>query len=1608
MSFNRTTYLASMGLISALGFAPQAFGQTTWVDYQFNGGVADPTSSAANITGGTMVHNAALTDTAGNDANFNATTGSTNVRTSGTDVIGAPGTSTDTLALAIANDAYTSFDFTINSGTADLRTLEFDYWMRSFNAANDYSVVFMSSLTGFTAGNELGSASPIGASAPGVQTAIDLTQGGTSSTFLGLAPQTIEFRFYYLDNVETTAERHRVDNIRLTDVQQALFSEWTFDGGGDWGTATNWSSDPDIPGAGSLLDDDVRIGTAISADATINMNVAAQVNSLEFLNPNVITVSGANAITLTGSAELNAGGGDVIVDVDIAGSAGLTKTGGGELNLNGATSYTGDTTIDGGRVRVMSLDAFDNSIGRTVTLNSPGNLVFQGDELGGGASGNLDAVLAGDGDIALSNTLTTETITFDAANTTTGQIDINGGTLVVSHADGLGSASTGLQADRTFINGGSAEGTLEVSGGINITNEYIRIQGRDADNLDPALSSSGNNTLGGNIEIASSGVNGNIEVAAGSTLTLGGSISGNDGTAHSLVFSGDGNTVINGIITDDTIDNATPGNPRVNSTSNDISVVKQGTGTMTINTATSSVNDYWRGDTIIEGGTIEVISDGPSDNGELASATIQVRSGATLDVDHFGFYSAQSGQDISGAGEIHAQTFAAFGDSLVSPGDSIGTLTLKGAGGTGDGNFYLGSDFFDATGARGGLDFELSSSTTTGAGVNDLITGVGNLTLDVQQFDDAFASLNTDSPIELLITAVDGELAGGGAGTYTLIEYSGTLTQSANTSVTFDPQVQGAGEIRQSLAVDLGTSGQVNLVVSGVAGSQTWVGGDATNPSYWDVNTTGNWAGEDSVYYDLDNVTFNDSASSFAVDIQSDVVPASVTFDSSTGNTYTVTGAGISSGDLTLTGDVTVVLANDNNGPSSTGQVNIGSSATLRIGDGVTTGLNVLNNFRPFQIDGSLVMNNASSESLGGTITGSGTLTQNGPGVVYIRGDNSGFDGNIVVNDGTLQPGANAVSSTLGSNVGNTTVNADGRLFLSEHTATYTEDLVLNSGQFTVGGGTAANVDWSGGINIGTAGESRINLNGNTDTFDGLGTRLTNGLTISGNVTGSAGGDLRVQVDGSSTLVVSGNLAHDGALTKTNGGTLELSGTNSYTGDTNVNGGTIALIGGTGLSDTISLDGGEIDVTATTSGELSLASGQTVKLGGDGALVATSTSVSIDTNNDNRIAYDPANPGADTVNIPTYHNRVGIISAGTNVARTVVEWDLSSLVSGFAAITSVDAATVEVLDRSQSVDGTAGAGFTMDMYELTRDFVDSEVTAQFASSGVQWTGFDGTAATAAGTGDQGLLVGSANAVPGTDLVNPIVFADTANLRTAVMNALTGDGEFRVLIRANDETLGAANNFFALDGEEHSNPPALNITVSGTEIVGIGSGTITGDFAMATGSNIEFDLLDTSNFDSLEVTGALTAGGDLTVSQFGSNVFADGDTFDLFDFASATGAFDNITLPTLGSGLEWDTSNLLVTGEIAVATVTAIPGDLNGDGFVGLADLDIILNNWNLAIPPGNPLADPTGDNFVGLADLDIVLNNWNAGTPPAASAIPEPASLALLGLGGLALMRRRA
>ncbi len=107
----------------------------------------------------------------------------------------------------------------------------------------------------------------------------------------------------------------------------------------------------------------------------------------------------------------------------------------------------------------------------------------------------------------------------------------------------------------------------------------------------------------------------------------------------------------------------------------------------------------------------------------------------------------------------------------------------------------------------------------------------------------------------------------------------------------------------------------------------------------------------------------------------------------------------------------------------------------------------------------------------------------------------------------------------------------------------------------------------------------------------------------------------------------------------------------------------------------------------------------------------------------------------------------------------------------------------------------------------------------------------------------------------------------------------------------------------------------------------------------------------------------------------------------------------------GTGEFFDIGRIYLTYDNPMAV--ALIGDLDGDGFVGINDLNIVLANWNQNVPPGNPLADPSGDGFVGIDDLNTVLGNWNAGTPPGVgTAIPEPTSLTLIGLVSSGLLRR--
>ena len=85
------------------------------------------------------------------------------------------------------------------------------------------------------------------------------------------------------------------------------------------------------------------------------------------------------------------------------------------------------------------------------------------------------------------------------------------------------------------------------------------------------------------------------------------------------------------------------------------------------------------------------------------------------------------------------------------------------------------------------------------------------------------------------------------------------------------------------------------------------------------------------------------------------------------------------------------------------------------------------------------------------------------------------------------------------------------------------------------------------------------------------------------------------------------------------------------------------------------------------------------------------------------------------------------------------------------------------------------------------------------------------------------------------------------------------------------------------------------------------------------------------------------------------------------------------------------------------------GDATRDGHVSLADLGIVATNYGTATGMIWPDADFNGDGAVSLSDLGVVATNYgqSGAVIDWGIVIPEPTTMALFGLGGLALLRKR-
>lgn len=170
-----------------------------------------------------------------------------------------------------------------------------------------------------------------------------------------------------------------------------------------------------------------------------------------------------------------------------------------------------------------------------------------------------------------------------------------------------------------------------------------------------------------------------------------------------------------------------------------------------------------------------------------------------------------------------------------------------------------------------------------------------------------------------------------------------------------------------------------------------------------------------------------------------------------------------------------------------------------------------------------------------------------------------------------------------------------------------------------------------------------------------------------------------------------------------------------------------------------------------------------------------------------------------------------------------------------------------------------------------------------------------------------LILGGNNSYAGDTLVtNAALYAENYG------GSATGSGDVTL---ANNAVLSGTGS---LAGSVTVEPGAM--LAPGAPL---GTMTIGRDLTLTSGSTALFQIQHSPLFNSsLNVSGALTKGGTLVVTNIGSDALAIGDTFRLLSASNYAGAFSSLALPPLPSNLMWNTNELINSGVLTV--VSAVP------------------------------------------------------------------------------------
>jgi rhamnogalacturonan endolyase len=380
-----------------------------------------------------------------------------------------------------------------------------------------------------------------------------------------------------------------------------------------------------------------------------------------------------------------------------------------------------------------------------------------------------------------------------------------------------------------------------------------------------------------------------------------------------------------------------------------------------------------------------------------------------------------------------------------------------------------------------------------------------------------------------------------------------------------------------------------------------------------------------------------------------------------------------------------------------------------------------------------------------------------------------------------------------------------------------------------------------------------------------------------------------------------GGVSGPTSLIKTNSGTLTLNGANAYSGGTYLDSGALVLnnasAAGSGI---ITLNAGTLTLGAVISNAIDVAGSATLLPGtvdysdsplfGSGLLNINITGGNTFSPQADMSAFSGTNELGASTGFYRFYGSLGSESAvfdlGTSTATMNnrnggVTIALGSLAGGsgttLSGASSINAPTIYSIGGNNNSSTFSGK------------ITDGDGTTAIVKTGIgNWT------ITGANTYSGGTTISN-----GTLVVNNVVGSGTGT------GAVTVSG-------------GVLSGVGSITG-------SVSVDSGGVLAPGIPLGTLTisNNLTLAAGS-MTLVRVQHSPFtnSAVKVSGTVTEGGALTITNSGLSVFAAGDTFTLFSAGAFSGAFGNVILPSLSPGLAWNTSALNQSGTLSVVALTS--------------------------------------------------------------------------------------